>query len=515
MKNTYLGIEFGSTRIKACLIDESYNVIAVGGHDWENKFENGYWTYSLEDIHKGLKESVKSLKADYKEKFGKRLERVSSIGISGMMHGFLAFDKNGKLLTPFRTWRNTVTGRAAKILSEKFRFNIPQRWSIAHLYEAVLNDEPYIKDIAHITTLAGYIHFLLTGERVMGVGEASGMFPIENGDYNEKMLDIFRDLVKDKVSWDIKDILPVVKTAGEGAGALTKEGAAFMDEEGTLECGIPFCAPEGDAGTGMVATNAVTPGVGNVSAGTSVFAMLVLKEKLKNQYPEIDVVTTPAGDDVAMVHCNNCCGELDAFVNMFGEFAALMGANVDKSTLYNTLYKNTLNADVDAGGITAYNYLSGEHITGIEKGSPMYFRTVDSKMNLANFYKALLYSSVASLSIGMEILFEKEKAQADKFLAHGGLFKVEGVAQQILSDALCTPVSVMETAGEGGAFGMALLAAYLVDGKEALGEWLNNKVFSLLASKEVMPDERGVNGFKEYMKRYKAGLAAEKELEKI
>ena len=349
----------------------------------------------------------------------------------------------------------------------------------------------------------------------MGVGEASGMFPIENGNYNKKMLDTFRSLVKDKVPWDILDILPTIKTAGENCGTLTDEGAAFIDEDGEFKAGIPFCAPEGDAGTGMVATNAVLKGVGNVSAGTSIFAMLVLKNKLKNVYEEIDVVTTPAGDDVAMVHCNNCCGELDAFVNMFGEFARLIGANTDKSTLYNTLYKNTVNADEDCGGITAYNYLSGEHITGIKKGSPMYFRTVDSKMNLANFMKSLLYSSVASLSLGMEILFKKEKAQADRFLAHGGLFKVEGVAQQILSDALNTPVSVMETAGEGGAFGMALLAAYMVNGNEPLGQWLNDKVFSRLASKEVTPSREGVKGFKTYIKRYKAGLSAEKELEKI
>lgn len=516
MKNTYLGIELGSTRIKACLIDSDYNVVTSGSHDWENRYENGYWTYSLEDIHSGVKACFNSLKANYEAKFNTTLKTVGGIGISGMMHGFLAFDKDGKLLTPFRTWRNTTTADAAKELTELFGFNIPQRWSIAHLYQAILNNEPYVKDIAYITTLAGYIHYLLTGERELGVGEASGMFPIENGNYNEEMLNKFSTLTAGKLSYDIKDILPKVRMAGYSGTLLNQSGAEFLDVSGELEAGIPMCPPEGDAGTGMVATNAVLPATGNVSAGTSVFAMIVLKENLKNVYSAIDVVTTPDGSPVAMVHCNNCCGEIDAFVNLFGEFSALLGINTDKSTLYETLYKNAMTGDADCGGITACNYLSGEHITGIEKGSPMYFRTVDSKMNLANFIRAQLYSTISTLSIGMEILFEKESVSVDKILAHGGLFKVNGVAQQILSNALNTKVSVMETAGEGGAYGMALLAAYSAEKSgAAFGKWLENGPYANANVIEACPDEAGVKGFKEYINRYKAGIDAEKELEKI
>ena len=515
--NTYLGIELGSTRIKACLIDDDYAVIASGGYEWENRFENGYWTYSLDEIHKGIKGCFSDLCENIEKEYGVKFTKTKSIGISGMMHGFLAFDKDGKLLTPFRTWRNTTTATAAEELSKLFKFNVPQRWSISHLYQAILNNEPYINDIAYITTLAGYIHYLLTDKHELGVGEASGMFPITDNDYDKDMLSKFKALIKDRnFSWDIEEILPKVEVAGNKGTVLTEAGAKFLDERGLLESGIPMCPPEGDAGTGMVATNAVLERTGNVSAGTSIFGMLVLEKPLKNVYEEIDVVTTPAGSPVAMVHCNNCCGELDAMVKLFGEFAEIAGMKMDKSTLYGLLYKNTLNGDADCGGITAYNYLSGEHITGIEKGSPMYFRTATGNMNLANFMKAELYSAMSTLKIGMEILLDKENAKADKFLGHGGLFKVKGVAQQILSNALNTKVSVMETASEGGAWGMALLAAYMMNKTdESLGIWLENNVFSGMATEIAEPDENGVKGFNEYIKRYKVGLLAEKELEKV
>lgn len=516
MNKKYLGIEFGSTRIKGCLIDEDYSVFATGGYEWENRFENGYWTYSLDEIHKGLKECFADLKKNTELKTGEPLGSVEAIGISGMMHGFLAFDKDGNLLTPFRTWRNTTTAQASLFLTELFGFNVPQRWSISHLYQAILNDEPYVKKIAYITTLAGYIHYLLTGKREMGIGEASGMFPVKDNDYDKEMLEKFRKLTAGKITADIYDMLPKVKVAGEGDTYLTKEGAKLLDVSGTLSAGIPVCAPEGDAGTGMVATNAVVRGTGNVSAGTSVFSMLVLKEDLKNVYPEIDVVTTPDGSPVAMVHCNNCCGELDAWVNMFGEFACLAGLSLSKSDLYSLLYRNSEKGENDCGGVTSYNYLSGEHIVGVEKGSPMYFRNGSGKLTLADFMKSQLYSAIATLSIGMELLFDKEHAQADKFLAHGGLFKVEGVAQQILSNALNTPVSVMETAGEGGAWGMALLAAYMVEKENlTLGQWLDEKVFAGMKLSTKTPNQDGVKGFKEYIARYKAGLEAEKKLEGI
>ncbi|MEE0947088.1 MAG: FGGY-family carbohydrate kinase [Acutalibacteraceae bacterium] len=516
MGKLYLGIEFGSTRIKGCLIDEKYNVVSTGGYQWENKFENGYWTYSLDEIHKGLKECFADLKKNTEEKTGKPLTQVTSMGISGMMHGFLAFDKDGNLLTEFRTWRNTTCAQASKELTEAFGFNVPQRWSIAHLYQAILNNEPYVEKIAYITTLSGYIHYLLTGKREMGIGEASGMFPIKDNDYDADMLSQFRELTKGKLTSDIYDILPKVKVAGQQGTLLSDEGAKLLDVTGTFKAGIPVCAPEGDAGTGMVATNAVLRSTGNVSAGTSVFAMLVLNKPLSRVYPEIDVVTTPDGSPVAMVHCNNCCGELDAWVNVFEEFALLAGLKLSKGDIYGMLYKNTENAKADCGDITAYNYLSGEHITGIEQGSPMYFRKGSGKLTLADFMKAQLYSAISSLSIGMEILFEKENAKADKFLAHGGLFKVEGVAQQILSDALSTPVSVMETAGEGGAWGMALLAAYMDDKQNlSLGDWLEAKVFANMNTLTKHPADEGVKGFKEYIKRYKAGLKAEKSLEEV
>ena len=511
---TYLGIELGSTRIKACLIDDTYTPIASGGYEWENKLENGYWTYSLDDIHKGIKGCFADLAKNVKEEYGVTLTTVASMGISGMMHGYLPFDADDNLLTPFRTWRNTTTEKAATALTEMFNFSIPQRWSISHLYQAMLNKEDHVKDIAHITTLAGYIHYLLTGKRELGIGEASGMFPISGADYDKDMLAKF-DSVSSEYSWSIYDILPEVKKAGDKGTFLTEEGAKFLDPTGNLKAGIPICPPEGDAGTGMVATNAVLPRTGNVSAGTSIFAMLVLEKPLGTLYPEIDIVTTPDGSPVAMVHCNNCCSEIDAWVKLFGEFAQLAGIDIDKSALYETLYKHALSADADCGGITAYNYLSGEHVTGIESGKPMYFRSPKSNMNLANFMQTQLYSTMSALKIGMNILFEKENVAVDKIQAHGGLFKVKGVAQQILANALNASVSVMETAGEGGAWGMALLAAFMTTDEASLGEWLEREVFAEMNTMSLDPVQSGVDGFNEYIKRYSAGLCAEKKLEDV
>ncbi|MDE5991571.1 MAG: FGGY-family carbohydrate kinase [Oscillospiraceae bacterium] len=505
---TFLGIEFGSTRIKACLIGEDFAPIAQGAHDWENRLENGYWTYSLDDIHSGLQDCYADLKRGVREKYGITLETVGAMGISAMMHGYMAFDGRDDLLVPFRTWRNTTTEKAAAELTKLFGFNIPQRWSIAHLYQAILNKEPHVPQIAHITTLAGYIHFLLTGKRVVGIGEASGMFPVSGNDYDKDMLGKFGGLVSDM---DIRNILPAVLSAGEAAGNLTEAGAKFLDPDGDLKPGIPLCPPEGDAGTGMTATNAVLPKTGNISAGTSVFSMLVLEKNLSGVYPEIDMVTTPDGSPVAMVHCNNCCSELDAWVGMFGEFAELIGKPLSKTELYETLYKNAMKGSPDCGGITAYNCLSGEPVIDVESGRPMYFRTPDSKMNLSDFFRAQLYSSAAALKYGMDILFEKEKVSAEQFTGHGGLFKVKGTAQQVYADALKTPVAVMETAGEGGAWGMALLAAFAVcGGGKSLADFLESEVFAGMEKDVLKPSPDGTAGFEKFMERYTDGLAAEK-----
>ncbi len=509
---TFLGIEFGSTRIKAALIDETFSPIAEGSHAWENRLENGYWTYSLDDILNGLRSCYADLKRDVRERCGVTLDNLGAIGVSAMMHGYMPFDKDDKLLVPFRTWRNTTTEKAASELTELFGFNIPQRWSVAHLYQAVLDNEPHIGGIAYISTLAGYIHYLLTGERAVGVGEASGMFPINGVGYDREMLGKLDKVLGERnVPFKTEDVLPRVMTAGERCGELTEQGAVLLDPDGDLKAGIPLCPPEGDAGTGMVATNAVLPKTGNISAGTSIFSMLVLEKPLSRVYPEIDVVTTPDGAPVAMVHCNNCCSELDAWVGVFGEFAELFGIAADKSELYEKLYKKALGGDSDCGGLTAYNCLSGEPVIGVDEGRPMYFRAPDSKMTLANFMRAELYSAFAALSVGMDILFGRENVAADTFTGHGGLFKVEGAAQQLLADALNTPVSVMKTAGEGGAWGMALLAAYSVNGGETpLAEWLETSVFADMGKRTLLPDERGTRGFAEYMRRFVKGLNAER-----
>ena len=508
----YLGIEFGSTRIKAVLIDDSFAPVASGSHDWENRYENGIWTYSLDDIHTGLVSCYKSLKADVKDKYNVTLRKVGAAGISAMMHGYMPFDSEDNLLVPFRTWRNTITAEAADELTELFGFNIPQRWSVAHLYQAILNNEEHIGKISYITTLAGYIHKLLTGDNSVGAGEASGIFPINDGNYDKTMSEKFDILMKEKgLSIDTYGVLPKVKTAGESGAYLTVEGARIIDPEGDLEPGIPFCPPEGDAGTGMTATNAVLPRTGNVSAGTSIFSMLVLEKQLKGVYREIDMVTTPDGAPVAMVHCNNCCSELDAWVGLFDEFASLSGNPMDKTALYTLLYKNAMTGEKDGGGVIAYNYLSGEPVTGLDSGKPMYFRTPGVKFTLANFFRAEIMSAFAALKVGNDILFEKEQATAEQFTGHGGLFKVEGVAQQILADAMNTPISVMKTAGEGGAWGMALLAAYMneKDGK-TLSAWLDSEVFGSMEKTTLVPETEGVAGFEKFMLRYKAGLSAEK-----
>ena len=512
---TALGIEFGSTRIKAVLIDDDHTVLASGGHAWENQLENGLWTYSLDEVWSGLQASYRALAEDVAEKYGVTLTTVGALGFSGMMHGYMAFDKDGNLLAPFRTWRNTNTGEASAELTELFQFNIPHRWSIAHLHQVILDKETHAKEISFLTTLAGYVHWKLTGEKVMGVGEASGMFPIDStiNDFDATRVAQYNErLAAENLPYTLEDIFPNVLVAGDAAGTLTAEGAKLLDPSGTLQAGIPLCPPEGDAGTGMVATNAVASRTGNVSAGTSVFAMIVLEKALSKLYPEIDMVTTPSGKPVAMVHANNCSSDIDAWVGLFGEFLESMGVDVDKNKLYETLYKQALAGDADAGGLLSYNYFSGEPITHLEEGRPLFVRMPDSNFTLANFMRTHLFSALAALNIGMDILFEKEKVEIDKVLGHGGFFKTEGVGQAIMAAALNVPVSVMETAGEGGAWGIALLAAYMAqkeDG-ETLDTYLDEKVFAGEKGSTIAPSQEDLEGFAAFMARYKAGLDIEK-----
>lgn len=509
-----LGIEFGSTRIKAVLIDEKHNPIASGSHEWENQFVDGIWTYSMDMIWAGLQNCYQDLLEDVKIKYDTTITKLAAIGFSAMMHGYMAFDKNDEILVPFRTWRNAITEQASEELTELFQYNIPQRWSIAHLYQAILNDEEHVKDIVFQTTLAGYIHWKMTGKKVLGVGEASGMFPIDirTGKFDSDMVDKFDAKVADKnYSWKLLDIFPEVLKAGEEAGTLTEEGAKLLDISGKLEPGCPLCPPEGDAGTGMVATNSVARRTGNVSAGTSVFSMVVLEKELSKVYPELDLVTTPAGDLVAMVHCNNCTSDLNAWVNIFREFAESFGMDVDMNQLFGTLYRKAMEGDVNGGNLLAYNYVSGENITGMEEGRPLFVRTPNSKFNLANFMRVNLYTSLGALKIGMDLLLKEEKVKVDKLFGHGGLFKTPGVGQQILADAMNTPISVMETAGEGGAWGIAVLAAYMVKKQgESLSEYLDNRVFAGQKGSELAPDPEGVKGFDEFITIYKAGLPIER-----
>ena len=512
---TALGIEFGSTRIKAVLIGEDYAPIAMGTHDWENRLENKIWTYSLEDIWTGLQDCYANLAEDVKTKYGVTLTNIGAIGFSGMMHGYMAFGKNDELLVPFRTWRNTMTEEACKKLVSVFNFNIPQRWSIAHLYQAILSKEEHVKDITFFTTLAGYIHWKLTGEKVLGIGEASGMFPIDstNMDFDAKMLDQFDELIVDKAfPWKIRDILPKVLVAGEKAGVLTEEGAKLLDPSGNLQAGIPMCPPEGDAGTGMVATNSVAVRTGNVSAGTSIFSMVVLEKSMENVHEEIDMVTTPDGMPVAMVHCNNCTSDLNAWVNLFKEFATTFGMSVDMNDLYGTLYRKALEADTDCGGLMAYNFFSGEPVAGAEEGRPMFVRTPDAKFNLANFMRTHLYSALATLKIGMDILLKEENVTVDSLMGHGGLFKTPVVGQQMLAAAMNAPVTVMDTASEGGAWGMAVLAAFMqeTEADETLASYLNEKIFAGQTGSKIEPKAEDVAGFDAFLEKYKNTLPAEK-----
>jgi sugar (pentulose or hexulose) kinase len=515
---TALGIELGSTRIKAVLIDAaSYAPIASGGHDWENRLDEGVWTYDLDDVWAGLIDSFAKLRADVQAKYGVPLETVGAIGISAMMHGYLAFDAEGRQLVPFRTWRNTMTGVAAAALTEKFAFNIPQRWSIAHLYQAILNGESHVRDIAFMTTLGGYVHWMLTGEKALGIGDASGMFPIDStaNNYNPRMLAQFEELIAaKKFGWKLPDILPKVLCAGESAGKLTADGAKLLDPGGTLKAGIPLCPSEGDAGTGMTATNSVLECTGNVSAGTSIFAMAVLEKPLQHVHTEIDMVTTPAGKPAALVHANNCPTDLDAWVRLFGEVAEVTGAKISKADLYDALYDKAPEGEADGGGLLSYNYHSGEHITGVMEGRPLFVRTPDSRFTLENFMRVTLFSTMATLKLGMDILTEKEQVRLNRMLGHGGLFKTKGVGQRLMAACLNVPVAVMESAGEGGAWGIALLASFMQEtlhgGTQTLEEFLDKNVFAGNAGAQVLPDAKDVAGFAAFMKRYEAGLPIER-----
>ena len=516
LQKYFLGIELGSTRIKAVMIDNNHSPVASGSYTWENDLTDGVWTYPLEKAVAGVRACYSELRRDFEKKFGQSLTTIGGMGISGMMHGYLVLDKEGNQLAPFRTWRNTITGPAAAELTELFRFNIPQRWSIAHLYQAILNKEPHVKNIARLTTLSGYIHSLLTGENVMGVGEVSGMFPYDDeaGDFDADRIAQFDDLVQPYgFPWKTRNILPQVRRAGEPSGVLTAAGAALLDESGTLQPGIPFCPPEGDAGTGMVATGAVVPRTGSISAGTSAFSLQVLERPLKNYYPEIDVVATPAGKTVAMAHTNTCTSEIDAWVNLFADVIRATGQEADLGQLYPLLYRKALEGAPDCGGIIAFNYFAGEPLTGTETGRPMLLRLPDSKMTVGNFMRSQLYGAIATLKIGMDMLKREEQVESDRLLGHGGFFKTPGVGQQLLADALNVPISTMETAGEGGPWGMAILAAYMGQKTpgETLEEYLANRVFANAVSTCAQPDAAGVAGFQSYLDRYIACLPAQKQ----
>ncbi|MDC7122829.1 FGGY-family carbohydrate kinase [Cellulomonas fimi] len=506
---TTLGIELGSTRIKACLVAADGTVLATGSHAWENQFVDRMWTYALDAVWTGLQESVAALLADAEATHGVRPTALRALGVSAMMHGYLAFDADGELLVPFRTWRNTTTEAAATELTGLFGHNIPLRWSIAHLYQAVLDAEPHVPQVAFVTTLAGYVHWRLTGSKVLGVGDASGVFPIDPAtrDYDARMLAQFDDLVAERQpGLRLADVLPEVLAAGQEAGRLTDEGAALLDPSGTLRAGTPFCPPEGDAGTGMVATNAVAPRTGNVSVGTSIFAMIVLEKALERVHTEIDLVTTPAGDLVAMVHCNNGASELGAWAEVFRQFAAASGQDADADAVFGTFLRAALDGDADGGGLLAYNFLSGEPIAGLAEGRPLVLRTPDSRLTLANFARTQVYGAFGTLSLGMRLLAE-EGVEVDALFAHGGLFRTAGVAQRLLAAAVDAPVAVGDTASEGGAWGIAVLAAYLDASDELdLGTYLSTRIFADAKVDVVEPDADDVRGFAAYLERYTAGL---------
>lgn len=509
-----LGIELGSTRIKAVLIDQENKPIAQGNHTWENQLVDGLWTYSIEAIWSGLQDCYADLRSNVKNLYGIEIENLTAIGVSAMMHGYMPFNAKEEILVPFRTWRNTNTGRAAAALSDLFVYNIPLRWSISHLYQAILDNEAHVKDIDFLTTLAGYVHWQLTGEKVLGIGDASGMLPIDPAthNYSAEMVAKFDKLIApNQYNWTLQDILPKVLSAGESAGVLTPEGSKKLDASGHLKAGIPVCPPEGDAGTGMVATNAVKQRTGNVSAGTSSFSMIVLEKELSKPYEMIDMVTTPDGSLVAMVHCNNCTSDLNAWVNLFKEYQELLGIPVDMNEIYSKLYNIALTGDADCGGLLSYNYISGEPVTGLAEGRPLFVRSANDKFNLANFMRSHLYASVGVLKIGNDILFNEEKIKVDRITGHGGLFKTKGVGQRILAAAINSPISVMETAGEGGAWGIALLGSYLVNNEkqQSLADFLDEKVFVGDAGIEVSPTVEDVAGFNTYIENYKAGLPIE------
>ena len=515
--HTALGIEFGSTRIKAVLTGEDHRPIAVGVHEWENQYDEGVWTYPLQSVWAGVQQAFASLAADVRARCGTELRTTGALGVSAMMHGYLAFDAAGELLVPFRTWRNTTTQQASDELSEAFDHNIPLRWSVAHVYQAVLGGEEHVGRLDHLTTLAGYVHWRLSGERVLGVGDASGMFPIDvrRGTYDASLLRRFDELAARRgVSWQLESLLPRVLTAGDSAGSLSAEGAALLDPTGTLAPGVLMCPPEGDAGTGMVATNSVRPRTGNVSAGTSIFAMVVLEHPLASRHHELDLVTTPAGDLVAMVHCNNGASELNAWASVFADFATRIGASVDAGRVFEALFGASLEGETDGGGLLAYNYLSGEPVTGLPEGRPLFSRTPGSRLTLPNFMRTQLYAAFATLRIGMDVL-AGEGVGLDAMFAHGGLFKTPGVAQRYLAAALGTPVAVGDIAGEGGAWGMAVLAAFARDraaGSDSatLDEYLQQRVFGGVRLVTLAPDAADVAGFDAYVERYRSGLAVER-----
>lgn len=509
-----LGMELGSTRIKAVLIDEEHKPIAQGSHEWENQLVDGLWTYSVEAIWHSVQDCYADLRRNVREQYDTEIETLAAIGFSAMMHGYMAFNDRQEILVPFRTWRNTNTAQAAAELSELFVYNIPLRWSISHLYQAILNNEEHVKDIDFLTTLAGYVHWQVTGQRVLGIGDASGMLPIDpdTHNYSAVMVEKFNNLISPKgYSWTLLDILPKVLLAGEGAGYLTIEGARKLDVSGHLKAGIPVCPPEGDAGTGMVATNAVKQRTGNVSAGTSSFSMIVLEKNLTKPYEMIDMVTTPDGSLVAMVHCNNCTSDLNAWVNIFKEYQQLLGVPVDTNEVFGKLYNMALLGDTDCGGLITYNYISGEPITGLAEGRPLFVRSANDRFNLANFMRANLYASVAVLKIGNDILFNEEKVMVDRITGHGGLFKTKGVGQRILASAINSPISVMETAGEGGAWGIALLGAYMIENTDhaSLADYLDNRVFAGNTGIEIPPIPEEVAGFNAYIENYKKCLPIE------
>lgn len=510
---TTLGIELGSTRIKAVLINNQFETLANGSFTWENKLEDNIWTYSIEDVWRGIQIAYANLSKSINDKYGIRLKKINAIGISAMMHGYLAFDKDSNLLVPFRTWRNNITEEASNKLTKLFDFNIPQRWTIAHIYQAILNGEEHVEKIDFVTTLDSYVTWKLSGQKVTGIGDASGIFPIDSAkkNYRQDLLNKFSELPEvKKYSWNINKILPKVLVAGEKAGNLTSKGAKLLDPSGNLEAGSIIAPSEGDAGTGMVATNSVRERTGNISVGTSAFSMNVLNKPLKKLHRDIDMVTTPSGAPVAMVHINNCSSDINAWVELFSEFAQRVGLNITADKLYSTLFNATKESDSDGGGLINYSYLSGENITHIQKGRPLFVRTPNSKMTLANFFLTQLYAAFAPLKIGMDILTKKENVQTDIMVAQGGLFGTPIIAQQILANAINLPITVMDTASQGGPWGMAVLAQYAAsDTKQSLADFLDEKVFKNPKKTTLTPEPNKVEGYEKFIETYEAGLSVE------